>query len=76
MILQKNRLQQVGILKRFSTQCYGKQVTIEDIKSEKSKRFVNFLKLNRGRRGYRNNLYYQKHFLNYKPSLNSIKRRK
>ena len=70
MVLQKNRLKNSGILKRFTTECYGKQITIEDIKSEKSKRFVDFLKSNKGRPGYRNNPYYQKYFLNYKPSLN------
>ena len=35
----KNRLQQKGLLKRFSIQCYGKQKTLEDIREEKSKLF-------------------------------------
>ena len=33
----KNRLQQKGLLKRFTVQCYGKQKTLEDIREEKSK---------------------------------------
>jgi hypothetical protein len=33
----KNRLNQKGLLKRFSIQCYGKQKTLEDIREEKSK---------------------------------------
>jgi hypothetical protein len=32
-----NRLQQKGLLKRFSVTCYGKQQTLEDMREEKSK---------------------------------------
>jgi hypothetical protein len=32
-----NRLQQKGLLKRFSVLCYGKQHTLEDMREEKSK---------------------------------------
>lgn len=32
-----NRLQQKGLLKRFSVTCYGKQKTLEDMREEKSK---------------------------------------
>ena len=35
---QKNRLEQRGLLKRFSIKCYGKQPTIEDIRAEKSEK--------------------------------------
>ena len=38
-IEQQNRLEQRGILKRFSIDCYGKQPTLEDIRSEKSEKF-------------------------------------
>ena len=31
---QKNRLEQHGLLKRFHLKCYGKQVTLEEIRSE------------------------------------------
>jgi hypothetical protein len=33
----KNRLEQRGLLKRFSVTCYGKQETLEDIREEKVK---------------------------------------
>jgi hypothetical protein len=36
---EKNRLEQKGLLKRFSNQCYGKQATLEDIRSKKSDKF-------------------------------------
>jgi hypothetical protein len=32
----KNRLEQKGLLKRFSIECYGRHNTLEDIRSEKS----------------------------------------
>jgi hypothetical protein len=35
----KNRLQQKGVLKRFSIKCYGKQETLETIRAEKSEKF-------------------------------------
>ena len=38
-IQQKNRLAQTGILKRFNINCYGKQKTLEDIRSEKTTKF-------------------------------------
>jgi len=36
---QKNRLEQHGLLKRFHLKCYGKQVTLEEIRSEKAKKY-------------------------------------
>ena len=38
-VQQKNRLSQHGILKRFSSDCYGHQHTREAIRSEKTKKF-------------------------------------
>lgn len=35
----KNRLEQKGILKRFSVECYGKQPILEEIRAEKSEKF-------------------------------------
>ncbi len=35
----KNRLEQKGLLKRFSINCYGTQPTLESIRSEKIKKF-------------------------------------
>lgn len=39
MVQQKNRLGQQGLLKRFSMKCYGKQPTLETIRSEKTEKF-------------------------------------
>ena len=36
-VQEKNRLEQKGLLKRFSINCYGKQETKEEIRAEKSK---------------------------------------
>ena len=36
---QKNRLEQRGLLKRFSISCYGKQPTLETIRAEKAEKF-------------------------------------
>jgi|UniRef100_A0A6C0IPA1 hypothetical protein len=59
-VQEKNRLQQKGLLKRFSINCYGKQHSMEDIKSEKTKNF-NRLKGERGSKEW--NWY----FLRYVP---------
>ena len=36
---EKNRLEQRGLLKRFSISCYGKQPTLESIRAEKAEKF-------------------------------------
>lgn len=36
---QKNRLEQKGLLKRFSISCYGKQPTLETMRAEKAEKF-------------------------------------
>jgi hypothetical protein len=36
-VQQRNRLKQSGLLKRFSTTCYGTQPTLSDIRDEKTK---------------------------------------
>jgi hypothetical protein len=60
-IQQKNRLKQSGILKRFTTLCYGNQETMESIRAEKSEMFKK-LKLER------NSPTYNEWFLRYIPS--------
>ena len=62
----KNRLEQKGLLKRFSVNCYGKQKTLEDIREEKSKKFKEII--NKGLN--KKSLEYQKYFLRYIPSEN------
>ena len=64
----KNRLQQKGLLRRFSINCYGKQQLMEDIRNEKSNKYKE-LKTKKGSREYD---YY---FLRYIPSEKNISRK-
>jgi hypothetical protein len=57
---QKNRLEQKGVLRRFSITCYGHQKSVEEIKAEKAQKFKE-LKDKRGTRAY------EEYFLSYKP---------
>ncbi|RZD42126.1 MAG: hypothetical protein CXT73_03765 [Methanobacteriota archaeon] len=59
-VQEKNRLQQKGLLKRFSINCYGNQHTKEDIKAEKTD---NYKKL-KNKRGSKEWDWY---FLRYVP---------
>lgn len=61
LVQSRNRLQQKGVLKRFSLQCIGKQPTLEDMRNEKSKKFEE-LKNKKGSREY------EEWFLRYIPS--------
>jgi len=60
-VQQQNRLEQKGILKRFSITCYGHQPTIEEIRAEKSDMYKK-LKDKRGTREY------DEFFLRYRPA--------
>tara|TARA_B110000483_G_scaffold144183_2_gene172132 strand:- start:1722 stop:3131 length:1410 start_codon:yes stop_codon:yes gene_type:complete len=62
----KNRLEQKGLLKRFSINCYGKHSTMEDIRSNKSKKYKE-LRAKNLRHG---NKEYDKYFLRYIPDDN------
>lgn len=67
---QQNRLSQRGLLKRFSIDCYGKQETLEAIRSQKMEKFKE-LKDNR------NSKEYEEWFMKYNPVVNgemSLKR--
>jgi hypothetical protein len=57
---QHNRLDQSGILKRYSIECYGKQSTLEDIRSKKTEMFKELGK-------DRESKEYQMWFLKYTP---------
>jgi hypothetical protein len=59
---QKNRLAQTGLLRRFTSQCYGTQETMESIRAQKAAKFAEF-KTNRGSNEY------QEWFLNYHPTV-------
>ena len=64
----KNRLQQKGLLKRFSLNCYGEQQTLENIRAEKTEKFKELNK---------NSKEYEEWFLRYIPTeLNYINKNK
>ncbi len=42
-VQQRNRLNQTGLLKRFSIDCYGKQKMLEDIRTEKANKYKELL---------------------------------
>ena len=57
---QQNRLEQKGLLKRFTISCYGKQSRLEDIRAEKTKKYKELAE----KRGTRD---YEMWFLKYIP---------
>ena len=68
-VQERNRLQQKGVLKRFSIDCYGYQETVEDMRSEKMKMYEE-LKSNK------NSKEYEEWFLKYRPSDKKEKKTK
>jgi len=69
-IEEHNRLEQRGILKRFSINCYGKQLTLEDIRSKKAAKYKEL-------HNNQNSKEYQMWFLKYVPGdIESNKLRK
>jgi hypothetical protein len=60
----KNRLQQKGLLKRFSIECYGKQKTLEDMREEKAKIY----KKVKAKEISRDSKIYNMNFFRYIPS--------
>ena len=63
---EKNRLAQRGLLKRFSIDCYGKQATLEDIRSEKARKYKELYKDRKSKE-------YEMWFLKYAPHLKHVK---
>jgi hypothetical protein len=59
-IQEKNKLQQIGLLKRFTISCFGHQESVEEMKLEKSTKF-NELKNNK------NSKEFEEWFLNFRP---------
>ena len=66
---QKNRLEQKGLLKRFSLSCYGKQDTMEEIRATRAKKFEEWKR-------DRSNPEFEEWFLKYDPRLNKDLTRK
>lgn len=58
---EENRLEQKGLLKRFTTSCYGNQTTLETIRAEKAEKFKEL----GDKRGTRE---YEMWFLKYTPA--------
>jgi len=65
-VQQKNRLQQKGLLKRFSIICYGHQPTVEEMRAKKTEMYQ-LLK------DKRNSKEYEEWFLNYRPDIEEKK---
>jgi len=59
-VQQKNRLQQKGLLRRFSITCYGRQSGLEEMRAEKAKKYKELK--NKG-----DKKLFEEWFLNYKP---------
>jgi len=59
-VQQKNRLEQKGVLKRFSINCYGHQPSLEEMRAEKNEKFKELSKS-------RDSREFQEWFLNYRP---------
>ena len=60
----KNRLAQKGVLKRFSTTCFGHQKTLKEIFSEKNDRFKKIKRTSKD---------YEKYFLRYRTNKKTSK---
>jgi hypothetical protein len=65
-IQQKNRLQQKGLLRRFTVTCFGKQESIEDIRSKKIQKYNEL-------RRHPNKKDFDAWFLNYRPAYMQLK---
>jgi hypothetical protein len=68
-VQQKNRVNQRGILRRFTMDCVGKQKTLEDIRAEKAEQFKLLRK-------DKENPEYEKWFLKYAPGADKTSSQK
>jgi hypothetical protein len=64
-VQQKNRLEQRGLLKRFSVNCYGEQETLESMRNTKAKKYTEL-------KGKRDSKDYESWFLRYIPFENKM----
>jgi len=65
-VQQQNRLEQKGLLKRFSIQCYGHQQTIEEMRSEKAEKFKEL-------KSKKDSPEYEEYFMRYRPIDKKLK---
>jgi hypothetical protein len=68
-VQQKNRLEQKGLLRRFSIICYGHQESVEEMRSEKAAKYKELKESN-------NTKEMEEWFLNYKPDQKNTSRKK
>ncbi len=59
-VQEKNRLAQKGLLRRFSINCMGHQETVEEMRAEKSEKFLEL-------KDKKNDPEYEEWFLKYRP---------
>jgi hypothetical protein len=59
-VQQKNRLEQKGLLRRFSITCYGHQESVEEIRAHKAEKYKELKQA-------KNKEQFEEWFLNYKP---------
>lgn len=67
-VQQRNKTRQTGLVKRFTTQCYGEQVTLRDMRYYKTEKYK-LLKKNK------NCNEYNELFLRYFPKLKSVQKK-
>jgi len=67
-VQQHNRLNQKGLLKRFSIECYGHQETLEEMRANKNKLFLSL-------KNKKNTKEYELHFMRYRPDNKIINAR-
>ena len=60
-VQQQNRLEQRGLLKRFSINCYGHQQTLEEMRAQKSEKYKEL-------KGKPKDPEYEQFFLRYRPA--------
>jgi len=60
-VQQKNRLEQKGLLKRFTLDCFGKQETLNDMRTEKANKYTEL-------KNHKGNKEYDEWFLRYRPN--------
>ena len=68
-VQQKNRLEQKGVLRRFTVTCYGHQETIEEIRGKKANKFKELF-IKPGAKALKE---FQEWFLNYNPESSKSK---
>jgi hypothetical protein len=62
-VQQKNRLQQKGLLRRFSISCYGHQETVEEMRAKKAEKFKELKDYKK-----KQSTEYEEWFLRYRPA--------